>query len=605
MNLHQTKHSHNECRSIRPGPTGRILLAVAIVLVAVAGWMLPARSTAALQEQGTPPADSGSQFSYEDQTLRVNVWHDKDEGDVYRLGETVRIHFETNEDAHVVVYRIDADGKVTILWPRSRYDDGFVFGHHHYTLPASGAQPIRVSSEEGVEYVEAIASAYPFDLRELEVEFHHEDGDESYEFYVAGDPFLAMNEVNYTVTGLEDPSDYVVTNYSSYYVHERVDHPRYLCHQCHDAAEYRPYRDTCSLSIHYDFGWYNSWYVRFGYYPVYYYPAYYYVDPWSYRPWVNYWYTPWYYWPSYPCYTWSNSYYNWRYTPLARGDALVRYRDGDRRYRPLARDYRTKGDERERYKRRENLMVASGEPTREINDAIRTRTRLNDRSDVTARDGRSTRPVTRESVYRDTKPTERQRVAFRDAKPVRSAPGLRIQSRQSSGPATRPVVRNDRARSSDSRIQDRERTPTGARNPAPGRQGTRERQIQDRSQRSPTQADGQNRRTIRSVEPRKSGSRIWTGGRNKPANDRTARPQQVKPGDRKSSSRSTGSRSSRVQPTRRGSSSSKSPGRSSTVKPAAPRRSGGSKSPPSRSSRSGSSRSGGSRTGGSRSGGRR
>ena len=285
MNLHNFKTCKRGHSGIRNGiPIG--MSSAAYLLVGLI--TLNVTTAAAVPPENPALADAGSgKVAYADQTLRVNIWHDKNEGDIYRRGEPVRVHFETNADAYAVVYQINAEGKVTILWPRSRYDDGFVFGNHHYQLPVSGAPQILVANEEGVEYVEAIVSSYPFDLRILELDFHHEQGDENYEFYVAGDPFLALNEVNYTVTGLEDASDYVVTNFTSYYVHQRVDHPRYLCQQCHDYGTYQPYHDTCSLSVHFDFGWYNNWWGSFGYYPLYYYPAYYYVDPWCWRPWVR------------------------------------------------------------------------------------------------------------------------------------------------------------------------------------------------------------------------------------------------------------------------------------------------------------------------------
>jgi len=201
------------------------LLLVALLLAPFAGASRGAANPAA-----NPPDDSAgpSWTGYENQPLRVNITQGRDDGDTYRRGEQINIAFEANQDAYAVVYRIDADGVVTILWPRSRLDDGFVFGRHQYSLPAAGAPRLRAGSEPGVEYVEAVVSLYPFDLRDIEVDFHHEPADEEYRYTVAGDPFLAMNEVNHAITRLENAEDFVVTNYTSYFVEREVEHPRYL-----------------------------------------------------------------------------------------------------------------------------------------------------------------------------------------------------------------------------------------------------------------------------------------------------------------------------------------------------------------------------------------
>ena len=208
-----------------------------------------------------------SDFDYAGIDLRAAVWLDRDRDDVYQRGEEQGVGFQTNQDAYAVVYRIDAEGVVDILWPRSRMDDGFAFGGHEYLLPVSGASALRVAMQEGEGFVMAIVSKYPFDLRDLEIDFHHEPTNGTYDFMVAGDPYLAMNEVNFAITGLENSEEYVVTDHTSYYVHRQVDHPRYLCNQCHfeDDVAYHPYQDECTLTIEYDYGWSNEWYDRYGY----------------------------------------------------------------------------------------------------------------------------------------------------------------------------------------------------------------------------------------------------------------------------------------------------------------------------------------------------
>lgn len=285
-------------------------------------------------------AQPGNDYDYAAQTLRANLWLDRDEDEVYRRGDEQRVGFQTNEDAYAVVYRIDTDGLVTILWPRERLDDGFVFGGHEYRLPGREAAPLRIDESEGEGYVQAIVSRYPFDLRALEIDFQQDAGNSRYDFHVAGDPYLAMNEVNFAVTGLEDSGDAVITNHVRYYVHRKVDHPRYLCAQCHteDSSRYDPYDGVCALNLDRDYTWANHWYTTYGYYPVYWNPVYVYVDPWTWRPWINFWYDPWYvcapyngwYGPYWDCYAWN-------YSPYYGGGCSSYWEHGGSRFHPLNR----------------------------------------------------------------------------------------------------------------------------------------------------------------------------------------------------------------------------------------------------------------------------
>ncbi len=450
---------------------------------------------------------------YETQPLRVNLWHGG-QGDIYRRGESIDLAFESNQDAYAVVYRIDTEGEVTILWPRTRMDDGFIFGRHQYRLPAAGAPRLRASSAAGIEYVQAVVSAYPFDLRRLEVDFHHEVNEYAYRFRVAGDPFLAMNEVNYAVTGLDNPEDFVVTNYLSYYVERQVAHPRYLCGQCHAGDPvYDPYSAACSINIHYDHGWANRWYVRFGYYPVYYYPAYYYVDPWTWRPWINYWYTPWYWWPSVAIYDWPYSFYVWNYSPYWQGDIWERWKSGERRYAPLDKRYLDREAERNGYLERRNLMVQSGKPSRDMRQAMESRTKLT-REAAPARGQERAGQV----AYQNVRPLERTRADFGGggggAVPE---PGLRVRDRTP-----------DRGRVLT--VPGGERDTPEARPTRPGGERGRDLRSRDGSDsglRREGEAGGRpggDGGAIRPVEPRSKGQRIWSGGRAPTAPERAVRP---------------------------------------------------------------------------------
>ncbi|MCP4574183.1 MAG: DUF4384 domain-containing protein [bacterium] len=451
-----------------------------------------------------PALAEESEFDYEAVGLRAAVWVDKSADEIYRKGEFQTVGFQASEDAYAVVYRIDSEGEVTVLWPRSRLDDGFIFGGHEYGLPMSGDRKLRVSTREGEGFVEAIVSRYPFDLRDLELDFHHEPGAERAGFRVAGDPYLAMNEVNFAITGLEDAGDYVVTNYVSYYVHQEVEHPRYLCNQCHfdDDTAYDPYRDSCQLNITIDHRWGNTWWDTYGYYPVYTSPVYVYTDPWLWRPWVNFWYDPWWRCPPVRGCYWPSTIYTWHDSDWYRGDCNVRYRDGHRRYRPLTPYDQARTKDREYG--RTAPMLAEGKATKT---------------------GRGSRT----SAYEGVKRTRRDNPAIARTVRDQGNGGLRIRDSYGRTSASSGVRHSAGGTRTAAGVKTTKRGDPGRRTVAPGRtSGT------DRMDASRTRSGG----SLRTVEPRNKGTRVWSGDRGTTSQQRQERSQQVRPG----SSRRSGGR---------------------------------------------------------------
>ncbi len=95
-----------------------VLFLAALVLVLVGQTVSPALG----QEIGG--GKNSGEFDYSKIDLRVGVWLDHDEKEVYQRGQEMGAGFQTSTDAYAVVYRIDVDGLVTVLWPRSRMDNG-------------------------------------------------------------------------------------------------------------------------------------------------------------------------------------------------------------------------------------------------------------------------------------------------------------------------------------------------------------------------------------------------------------------------------------------------------------------------------------------------
>jgi hypothetical protein len=473
---------------------------------AISGLVLLAFLIQGAQAANAQPVVEGDKEAqleapYVQQSLRVNVWVDKGAAEVYARGEALQVTFQANEDAYLVVYHVDVNGRVSVLWPTSRFNDGFAFGQHEYRLPAGGGARLRVADVEGVGYINALASRYPFDLRDLDVDFHHEPQEPARDFYVAGDPFLAMNEINYAVTGLEDPSEYVVSNYARYYVHRPVEHPRYLCTQCHqdDDLAGRPYDDVCAITIRYDYGWSNSWWDRYGYYPAYYYPVYVYSDPWSFSPWVNYWYRPWYYWPSSDWYRWDYACYDWQHSPYWQGDCEGAYKQGPRRYRPLDKTYLARDGSRRGAVNTRSKRVTDALPEDSRVAAMKDRMVVRDRGALDQRaEARDPRIASGGEALRNISPTTRSNSKFTRSEEPRSGAGLRI-----------PEGRDIGARRGDAGSRGSGNTPTtNAPTTNTPRNGNRE-----------TGARSGDEVRIRPVEPREGTTPTWSGRRSAPSRE--------------------------------------------------------------------------------------
>lgn len=580
--------------------TGRLLTTALLILLvaAPAAWaQSPSDPVGERWVEGAAVDDVYSDLPEPVRDLRVQVWHPQDQDEEpYRRGESFELYFETNADAYVVIYRIDVDGRAEVLWPTSRYDDGFVYGNHTYTLPRPGS-PNRLTAgrRKGVEYVQAIASELPFDLRNLSIDFRFDLGERGdYDYVVAGDPFLAVNDINFAITGLDEDVDYVVTDWSHLYVESRVDYARYSCTQCHatdtghvvtstatTTKVVRPYVDTCTtVNVYADWGWQRNWYGSFGWYPLYYEPAYYYWDPFYGRPyWYSY-YPVYYSWPRYPVYARPYYWYTWHDSPWYGGDYRVRYTKGYvhdplydfDRVKTRRRDVPGLGD------------VATGLPASidrvrgragagriSTDRLVKDRTPSLVRGDLTPRvnrgDDRGRTGIRRDRVGGERRITslapDRERGASRgeagrvrgsDRRVERDGSGTRTERRW-----TRPVIRNEeRGRSSErSRVErerdtrrstvDRDRAPARDRRIDRDRTPTRGREVErDRNPRRGSDVE-RDRAPTRRVQPERSRpERRVQPDRSRP--ERRVQPQRSRPERRVEPKRDAPQR--RVEPKR-------------------------------------------------------
>ena len=94
--------------------------------------------------------------------MGVEVWTDRGKDAVYEPGEPVEIKVRASDDGYLLVYDIDSEGYVHVLYPYEG-STGYIEGRHAYVVPSSesGLQLV-VQGPVGQGYVVALVSRQPF-----------------------------------------------------------------------------------------------------------------------------------------------------------------------------------------------------------------------------------------------------------------------------------------------------------------------------------------------------------------------------------------------------------------------------------------------------------
>lgn len=207
--------------------------------------------------------------------MSVDVWTDRGKDAVYEPGEPVEIKVRASDDGYLLVYDIDSEGYVRVLFPYEG-GSGYIAGRRSYRVPPyqSGLQLV-VQGPVGQGYVVAIVSREPFNalpgfLRPYDpqaegagyVGEEDDDADVTADGRIMGDPFVAMERIRRQVLPDANDPEVFTTAYTSYYIHQPVRYPRYLCNDCHRPNNWAwwdgfdPYYTNCSA---FDFRVYWGW----------------------------------------------------------------------------------------------------------------------------------------------------------------------------------------------------------------------------------------------------------------------------------------------------------------------------------------------------------
>ncbi|KPJ96282.1 MAG: hypothetical protein AMS18_01065 [Gemmatimonas sp. SG8_17] len=178
----------------------------------------------------------------------VELWTS---GELFHPGDRVHVWVRPAEDAHVMVFRVDTDGRVRVLYPRYPWHDNFIAGGERVEVwnPSDGddSYAFVVDDDPGTGYLFAVASRVPFEFDAFALGDHWDYRHIAYYGRVTGDPYVTLTHL---VDQMVPATAYDAYSYdvSPYHVGQRYDYPRFLCYDCHAYMPYRswnPYQHAC------------------------------------------------------------------------------------------------------------------------------------------------------------------------------------------------------------------------------------------------------------------------------------------------------------------------------------------------------------------------
>lgn len=180
--------------------------------------------------------------------LETRVWLDRGDEPVLRRGETVRVYYRASEDAYAAIFRIDTDGRISLVFPQDPSADYVVEGGRDYRLMLPRSPVWRVNDDPGAGYFFMIASPEPLDFSAFAF-----DPDFGWDLSAVGgvvyeDPYVAIDEYVATLLPSWETVPYAL-DFITYNVGDTYTYPRFLCYDCHDArpyASWNPYSVACT-----------------------------------------------------------------------------------------------------------------------------------------------------------------------------------------------------------------------------------------------------------------------------------------------------------------------------------------------------------------------
>jgi len=155
-------------------------------------------------------------------------------GSVLNPGDEIGFRLQSDENAYVIVFNIDTEGYVNLLYPAKGERPVHVREGESYIIPDESNEMLIVEGRTGVEFVFVLVvpERDDIDRRELDYLGKANDLPDEERYRIDGDPFIAANIIAGELVRGISRREGIYLDYTYFFINERVAYPCYLCGEC-------------------------------------------------------------------------------------------------------------------------------------------------------------------------------------------------------------------------------------------------------------------------------------------------------------------------------------------------------------------------------------
>jgi len=194
-----------------------------IATIAVLLALIPITSDAVSQENTNSSSRGG-----------VSLEMTRPAGTVLNPGDEIGFRLVSEENAYVIVFNIDTEGYVNLLYPAKGERPVRVREGDTYLIPDDNSELLVVEGNTGVEFifVLVVPERDDIDRRELDYLGKANNLPPEERYRIDGDPFIAANIIAGELVRGVSHRDGVYLDYQYFFINQRVTYPCYLCGEC-------------------------------------------------------------------------------------------------------------------------------------------------------------------------------------------------------------------------------------------------------------------------------------------------------------------------------------------------------------------------------------
>ena len=180
--------------------------------------------------------------------IETRVWLDRGVDPVFERGDQARVYYRSSVDAHLLLFHINTDGVLRLLFPGGIEDLRRARGGRDYRLLFPDSDQWMVDEPPGVGYFFVLASERPFAFERLSEVSVAGGWDSTPEgSRIRSDPYVTVEDFRRVLLPGGDDEAYAI-DFIAYQVGQPYSYPRFLCYQCHvdqPFEQWNPYHQTC------------------------------------------------------------------------------------------------------------------------------------------------------------------------------------------------------------------------------------------------------------------------------------------------------------------------------------------------------------------------